>query len=286
MQMHDIPPELRFLGEMSAQERQSAMRAELARQLRSYALREIRRLIGQAIRHPFSSTTPVQRRKADMHEWALRQVERSVAIEASNHLLTVLQEGIAFALYLRAFRQEDFDAGLEYSFTEEEKAGAVTLNRAVEIANVGPISELIPVFGLTNLFDVNTLRKYQSVWLPPAVRNNWRDTVRALSVRSSLIILNATVHGTSFREELVEITKNFPDKSWLIAGVNAGEFVGADTQAAVMMLDGFPEHVSIANVSDGGIQYAEPRVPEWVRALALKSRHGILAEKESASRKG
>jgi len=262
------------------------MRAELARQLRSYALREIRRLIGQAIRHPFSSTTPVQRRKADMHEWALRQVERSVAIEASNHLLTVLQEGIAFALYLRAFRQEDFDAGLEYSFTEEEKAGAVTLNRAVEIANVGPISELIPVFGLTNLFDVNTLRKYQSVWLPPAVRNNWRDTVRALSVRSSLIILNATVHGTSFREELVEITKNFPDKSWLIAGVNAGEFVGADTQAAVMMLDGFPEHVSIANVSDGGIQYAEPRVPEWVRALALKSRHGILAEKESASRKG
>jgi hypothetical protein len=171
-----------------------------------------------------------------------------------------LRNGDRFALYLRAYTSEKFLPPTEMV------RDSINLQRSVEIANLTPVFERIPLFGLFNAVDPNLLRKYKAVWLPPTFRHMWKEIVLALADRACLVIVNATHHGRGFAEELQVVPLRYPGKTWLLAGWNstASRYSSANVERAVELLRDFPAHVSVANVDTDGVQYAEPRCPDWV----------------------
>lgn len=129
---------------------------------------------------------------------------------------------------------------------------------------------------------MNPLKKYHSVWLPPASRRTWLEIVRELADKAKLIIINATKEGKEgdgLCLELRCIPRTFPNKTWLIAGVKGKNqnFICPQIAEAAAALADCPEHVSKAQIVDDVAQNGWPSCPDWVgniSADANRSRHG------------
>jgi hypothetical protein len=249
-----------FLKSLSEDERRRQMHLEASKPL----LERMRRLVSPA---PASIEEMVL---FDYLEWTLENMDRWVEQEASDQLTRILLEDMPFSLYLRAYVQEEItpDAQRAAQDWQRERTSGFSLQRSVEIANVGAVSEHLATFGLCNARDVNLLKKYKPVWLPNKHRNSWWTFVAALASKARLIILNATAVGTGFRHELKEIPSRFPEKTWLIAGKHpvTKDYISADIAHAVAQLSKYDEHVSFAAVARDSfdVRYAEPRFPGWV----------------------
>jgi hypothetical protein len=255
---------LSFLIAFSPEMRAVEMRNEILAALRRDMRKQIRELLWRGLTRPFQNSSEADRARLKYHEWAGKNIEPWIRLDATTKLVDTLRYEKPFALYLRAYAAEGFD---------EIEVGSpdVVLKRSVEIANVGAVSEhFMPVFGLTNKLDMNLLQKYESVWLPRKFREHWYEVVLEIAILARLIIINATRAGTGFTRELRTIPWLFPEKTWLLAGVDdrSGDFVSDDIKEAQSNLREYNDHVSTAIVSaNGEVAYAEPRLPEWVQAI-------------------
>jgi len=196
-------------------------------------------------------------------EWAYKNIETVVGLDRSEWLSAVLTHKAPFGLYLRAYATEEFEPDLSRG---AEDVSSIRLSRSIEVSNLVVVSESLLTFGLGNALDLNPLRKYQSVWLPPEFRDGWFDVVSELAKSASLIVVNATREGSGFRKELVDITQEFKDKVWLIAGRNADtqEFISQDVRKAAQLLGA--ARISASDISAAGITSdAWPRAPNWVK---------------------
>jgi hypothetical protein len=92
--------------------------------------------------------------------------------------------------------------------------------------------------------------------------------------RASVIIINATRAGEGLAVELRNMPGEFPGKTWLLAGKDksTGKLVSSDVENARRLLAHDEGHVSFADVSAGGVHFAEPRFPDWVRSVVVEAK--------------
>jgi hypothetical protein len=252
---------LAFLTSLSAAARSRGMDAEV----RAALAREMKSL-GSGTWSTFfrilSRPRESDAAKIAYFEKSYQNIPTWISNDATCSLTRTLRDNNPFVLYLRAYASESVQelAG---------SAGGVSIFRSIEVANLSMVSERIPVYGLCNALDMNPLRKYQSVWLPPDFRNRWEDIVRELANRSILIVINATRPGSGLSIELKIIPRAFPEKTWLLAGTvgDEGGFATSGITCAAEKLKAYVDHVSKAAIANGAVHDAWPRFPKWVQEI-------------------
>jgi hypothetical protein len=256
---------LAFLSIISNEARREGIRREVYATLN----KEREKVLGRGVIRPLLRILlrpqSSDQRTIEYLEHAYANIEDFVTRDATNFLALTIKHTELFCLYLRPYVAESI---LELSYDNETSS----VGRSIEVGNLARVSESIPTYGLSNVLDANPLKKYHSVWLPPEYRQGWLDVVRELASRARLIIINATRKGDGLAVELETIPKEFPDKTWLLAGVQGEDeqFIFQQLAEAATYLA--EDHVSKAKIVDGEVHDAWPFCPEWVRDICADAR--------------
>lgn len=262
------PHLLSFLA-ISREMRETGMRSEFESELNRDARNRAWKAFGKGVIRPWSRTSWRDEAAYKLHVIARSKIDEWIKRDATDKLVATLTESRPFALYLRAHAAEGFDALVHDS-------GGPRLALSVEIGNLGRIFDNgMPVFGLRNVLDVNLAQKYGPVWVPAPFRKDWRAVIYVLAKLSKLIVINATRPGRGLAAELEIVPREFPEKTWLIAGFDeqTGRYVSRDIGAACAALERYQDRVSRAiQLSDGTTRFGEPQLPNWVRDIVEASR--------------
>jgi hypothetical protein len=123
------------------------------------------------------------------------------------------------------------------------------------------------MFGFCNSLDMNPLKKYRSVWMPPELRSSWQIGVQEVAERADLIVINATRPGNGLSYELRTIPCLFPQRTWLIVARAENGAVLPDAVETAERLSKLSEHLSYADLTDGMVHDAWPLFPTWIKQI-------------------